>query len=193
MKSKSVIASLMAVVLTLLLALAAPDALAKGGGKGGGRGHPGSAGRASTFRSGGGRSHQFHSPRAHQRSHHHRQHNRFFFSFGASAFVPAWGWYDPYYYWGPSPYYPYYRYPYPTYYGYPYYGYPYYPNYWSDPCLTPDPSYAPYCPPTVDNPTQGYSVPPLDYPLPAPPPLPESGGEPGAQTPPQESTAPVSD
>jgi hypothetical protein len=197
MKSKRIIVSLIAIILSFLLALAVPVAFAKGGGKGGGGRGIAGQGRAGGLKGGGlrggvtgggGRSHQFHKPRVQHRSYSHRHHDHFFFSFGASAFAPAWGWYDPYYYWGPPPYYSYYGYPYPN-----YYGYPYYPNYWSDPCLAPDPSYAPYCPPLVDNPTQGYSVPPVDYPLPAPPPLPESGGESQAPTPPPESTAPVTD
>lgn len=167
MKSRGVISSLIAIILTLVLALASPVAFAKGGGSGGGSRGGGS-----------GRSHQFHGPRVQHRSHPHRHHNYFSFSFGASAFGPGWGWYDPYYYWGPSPYYTYYGYPYPD-----YYGYPYYPNYWSDPCLSPDPAYAPYCPPAADNPTQGYSVPPVDYPSAPLPPQPESEGEPQSPMP----------
>jgi hypothetical protein len=92
----------------------------------------------------------------HKGFHHgHRPHfrNRTFFSFGVGTFYPWW-WYGPYYYWTPPPAYYYYPYYYPAYSGYPaydYYGYPYYDyygsQYWSDPCLSPDPAYAAYCPP----------------------------------------------
>lgn len=197
MKYRRLIPAIVAEGLILLLLIAAPADLAQAGARGGGGGS-GGGGRAGGFgggamigggRSGGsvgggarggviggGPSHPFRSPSF--RHHPHRDH--FFFGFGVSTFVPAWWWYDPYYYyWGPSAYYPYYGYPYPSYYGYPYYPYP-----GSDPCLSADPAYAPYCPPAAGEPPEGYSVPPVDYPLPAP-----SDG----QTEPPQSRSPVSE
>ena len=206
MKQSSAVRTIIASILTLLLLVAVPVAFAQAGGRGGvgGEGGIGGAGRVGGSRGGGvtggsrsggpvgggarggvigggERTHILRTPSSHHRfhapsSHHHSHHDpSFFFGFGVSTFAPAWSWYDPYYYWGVPPYspsYPYYGYPYSDYYyGYPYYG--------SDPCLSPDPAYAPYCPPTADNLyNPGYSVPPVDYPSLAPPIQPESGREP---------------
>ena len=113
---------------------------------------------------------------------HGRLHNKHFFSFGVGGFYPSWWWYDSYYY-------PYYSYPpayyYPAYSGYPaydYYGYPSY-NYYdyygdpygSDPCLSPDPAYAQYCPPPPSPPQGEYVAPPVGYPTPDAPVYPEAG------------------
>lgn len=192
MKKSAVVPSIIAVTLTLPLLFAVPVVFAQAGGRGGGGGGVGSgsrgggvvggsggvvggAGRAGVI--GGGSRGSFHLPSSRFRHHHFRR-NVFVFGFGASAFVPAWWWYDPYSYWGAPPAYysAYYGYPSYDYYGYPsydYYGYPY----WSDPCLSPDPADAPYCPP-VNYPYQGgYGAPPVDYPPPAAPAQPESGSQ----------------
>jgi hypothetical protein len=115
---------------------------------------------------------------------HGRLHNKHFFSFGVGGFYPSWWWYDPYYY-------PYYSYPpayyYPAYSGYPAYDYSGYPSYnyydyygdpySSDPCLSSDPAYAPYCPPSSTGYPYGgeHGAPPVDYPY---YPSPETQGQP---------------
>ena len=127
--------------------------------------------------------HPRHLPFAHMPffGHHHRHFNKsfVFLGFGASAFYPAWWWYDPYYsYWAPPAAY------YSGYYGYPYYDY-YGDPYWSDPCMSSDPAYAAYCLESSD-PSQGeYGAPPVGYPEPEAPVQPESesGPPPPAELP----------
>jgi len=210
MKRRVMSATMAMVILSLPLLLAVPTAFAQSGGRGGGMGHSersgGFGGRAviGGGQSGGfvggatrggvaggthrhgftfGQTHSFgHRPFTGHGHHHHFGYNHsFVFGFGVGVFPPTWGWYgyDPYYYWG-LPAYPYYG----------YYGYPY----WSDPCPTSDPAYAPYCPPTADNPYYpGYSVPSVDYPTLAPPVQPESGRESQSPAPPQQPPSPVND
>lgn len=192
--------------LILLLIVTAPVGFAQagsrgGGGGGGGGGRAGGGGGGAVIGGGrgsgsvgggvrggvpggGGRDYPSHG-RTYGDHPRHDRGDRFFFGF-SGAYAPAWWWYDPYYYWGASPYY--YN---PYYYGYPYfgtyyYGYPYY--YGSDPCASQDPTYAPYCPPPTDYPYDpGYGVPPVTYPLPAPP-----GGESQPSTSPDQPTSPTS-
>ncbi|WP_337287311.1 hypothetical protein [Candidatus Methylomirabilis sp.] len=184
MKLSSPVQAIVAGILMLLLFVAVPVAFAKAGGRGGG-GAGRSGGRHTHVQRSPSSLHSFRDHRSHAPSHHHRSHsNHFFFGLGVNAFAPGRWWYDPYYYSGPSPYYTYYGYPYSSYYGYP--------GYWSDPCLSSDPAYTPYCPPTADNPYDpSYSVPPVDYSSPALPTSPESSYELGPPTPPQQPTSPV--
>lgn len=205
-QGKAVSAIVRMTVIFLLLA-AVPVAFAGGGGRGGGGG-VGSGGRAGGFSGGGivggsrsgataggstrsgvigsGTRAYNPTPRSEYLFPHHPFHrDKFFFSFGATTFVPGWWWYGPYsHYWVAPASYTYYGYPYPDY----YYGYF---DYWSDPCLLADPAYAPYCPPTATNPYyQGYNVPPVDYPSPPMAP-PESGITPQSPTQPEEPSYPV--
>jgi hypothetical protein len=172
-KKSAIVSSMIAACFVWLALLAAPAAFAQGGGRAGGAAIGGGAGRGGGVAIGGGargggmiggsHRHSF----GHRHGFHHKgfhghskfRHKNTFF-FGVGAFYPGWWWYSPYYYWNPPPayYYPYY---YPAYSGYPaydYYGYPYYDYYgspyWSDPCLSPDPAYAEYCPPPP-SPSQG--------------------------------------
>ncbi len=171
MKKSAFVSSIIAVCFLWLALFAAPAAFAQGGGRGGGGMGGGGAGRGGGAAIGGGgrggtiggahrpsfgHHHVPHKGFHHGSRHHFRHRN--FFSFGVSAFYPGW-WYSPYYYYPPPAYY--YPYYYPAYSGYPaydYYGYPYYDYYgspyWSDPCLSPDPAYAEYCPPPP-SPSQG--------------------------------------
>ena len=104
----------------------------------------------------------------HKRFHGHgRLHNKNFFSFGVGGFYPSWWWYNPYYpsySYPPAYYYPAYPgYPAYDYYGYPSYNYydPYGDPYGSDPCLSPDPANAQYCPPPPSPPQGDYGAPPV--------------------------------
>ena len=108
--------------------------------------------------------------------------NSFVFGVGVGGFYPSWWWYNPYYY-------PYYSYPpayyYPAYSGYPAYDYSGYPSYnyydyygdpyGSDPCLSPDPAYAQYCPQSSYPPQGDYGAPPVGYPTPDASAYPEAG------------------
>lgn len=188
---------IIAYIFVFMLFMAAPADLAQADGRSGGSGRTGGGGRAGSFGAGGvtggsrsggsvsggvrggvigrGDTPSFSRPSFHR----HSYSDHFYFGFGASAFAPAWWWYDPYYsYWGPPTYYPYFSYPYPgysSYYGYPYPGYFTYPYYGSDPFLSSDPAYTPYGPPAGSVPSQGYGAPPADYPFPGPPPIGSDG------------------
>jgi len=164
-KQSAFVSAMVALCFLWLAVFAAPAAFAQGGGRGGGGMGGGGAGRGGGAGIGGGaRGGAIGGAHRPGSGHHHGFHHRGFhghskfrhkntFFFGVGAFYPGWWSYSPYYYYPPPAYY-YYPYYYPAYSGYPgydYYGYPYYDYYgspyWSDPCLSPDPAYAEYCPP----------------------------------------------
>jgi hypothetical protein len=115
--------TLIAVALSLVLAVPIEAAARQGGGGGGGRGGGGGSGgggRSLSFPRGGGW-HGGHGGQGGHHGHHHGSSTFFFGSFGP-YWYPGWGW--PY-----RPYYPYYGYYYPYWGGYPYSYYPPPPNY----------------------------------------------------------------